>query len=31
MKTAVGLWIDHYKAIIVTVMDKGEERGLIIS
>jgi hypothetical protein len=31
MKTNVGLWIDHRKAIVVTVTDKGEEMGLIIS
>ena len=31
MKTKVGLWIDHGKAIVVTVTDKGEEMGLIIS
>jgi hypothetical protein len=31
MKTAVGLWIDHRKAIVVAVTDKGEEIGLIIS
>ena len=31
MKTKVGLWIDHRKATIVTVTDKGEEIGLIIS
>jgi hypothetical protein len=31
MKTKVGLWIDHRKAIIVAVTDKGEEMGLIIS
>jgi hypothetical protein len=31
MKTKVGLWIDHKKAIVVTVTDKGEEIGLIIS
>jgi hypothetical protein len=31
MKTRVGLWIDHRKATIVTVTDKGEEIGLIIS
>jgi hypothetical protein len=31
MKMTVGLWIDHRKAIIVTVTDKGEETGLIIS
>jgi hypothetical protein len=27
----VGLWIDHRKAIIVAVTEKGEEIGLIIS
>ena len=31
MKTKVGLWIDHGKAIVVTVTDKGEEIGLVIS
>ena len=31
MKTKVGLWIDHRKAIVVAVTDKGEETGLIIS
>ena len=31
MKTRVGLWIDHRKAIIVAVTDKGEETRLIIS
>ncbi|MHB8841875.1 MAG: hypothetical protein ACYC56_08845 [Candidatus Aquicultor sp.] len=31
MGTKVGLWIDHRKAIIVTVTDEGEEIGLIIS
>ena len=31
MSTSVGLWIDHRKAIIVAVTDKGEEIGLIIS
>jgi hypothetical protein len=31
MKTRVGLWIDHRKAIIVAVTDKGEEIRLIIS
>jgi hypothetical protein len=31
MRTKVGLWIDHRKAIVVTVTDKGEEIGLIIS
>jgi hypothetical protein len=31
MKTKVGLWIDHGKAIVVTVTDKGEEIGIIIS
>ncbi len=31
MRTKVGLWIDHRKAIIVAVTDKGEEIGLIVS
>ena len=31
MKTRVGLWIDHRKAIVVAVTDKGEEIRLIIS
>lgn len=31
MKTKAGLWIDHRKAIIVAVTDKGEETALIIS
>ena len=31
MRTKVGLWIDHRKAIVVAVTDKGEEMGLIIS
>jgi len=31
MKTRVGLWIDHRKAIIMTVTAKGEEMGLVIS
>jgi hypothetical protein len=31
MKTKVGLWIDHRKAVIVAVTDKGEETALIIS
>ena len=31
MRTNVGLWIDHRKAVIVAVTDKGEEIGLIIS
>ena len=31
MRAKVGLWIDHRKAIVVTVTDKGEEIGLIIS
>ena len=31
MRTRVGLWIDHRKAIIVAVTDEGEEIGLIIS
>jgi hypothetical protein len=31
MKTTVGLWIDHRKAVIVAVTDTGEEIKLIIS
>ena len=31
MKTTVGLWIDHRKAIIVAVTNKEEETKLIIS
>jgi hypothetical protein len=31
MRTKVGLWIDHRKAIVVTVTERGEEMGLIIS
>ena len=31
MKTTVGLWIDHRKAILVAVTNKGEETKLIIS
>lgn len=31
MKTKAGLWIDHRKAIVVAVTDKGEETKLIIS
>jgi hypothetical protein len=31
MRTKVGLWIDHRKALIVAVTDKGEEIKLVIS
>ena len=31
MRIRTGLWIDHRKAIIVSVTDKGEEMGLVIS
>ena len=31
MRTKVGLWIDHRKAIVVTVTDKGDETRLLIS
>ena len=31
MSTKVGLWIDHRKAIVVAVTDKGEETALVIS
>ncbi len=31
MKTNLGLWIDHRKAVIVTVSGKGEETSIIKS
>jgi hypothetical protein len=31
MKTTMGLWIDHRKAVIVSVSDKGEETSVIQS
>jgi len=31
MKRAVGLWIDHRKAVIVAVTDQGEAARLIVS
>jgi hypothetical protein len=31
MRTRVGLWIDHRKAVVVTVTDKGDDTTLIIS
>jgi hypothetical protein len=31
MKLKAGLWIDHRKAVIVVVTDKGEETKLVIS
>jgi hypothetical protein len=31
MKKGVGLWIDHKKAIVVALSDKGQEAGLVIS
>jgi len=31
MKAKVGLWIDHRKAIVVAVTDKGDETGIVIS
>ena len=31
MKRAVGLWIDHRKAVIVAVTDQGEATNLIVS
>ena len=31
MKKAVGLWIDHRKAVIVVVADRGETTSLIVS
>ena len=31
MRTGVGLWIDHRKAVIVAVTEKGDETALVIS
>ena len=31
MKTSMGLWIDHRKAVIVSVSGKGEETSVIES
>ena len=31
MGTKVGLWIDHKKAIVITITEKGEEIRQIIS
>src|SRR6476660_779941 len=31
MNTQMGVWIDHRKAIVVAVTDKGEETALLIS
>ena len=31
MKTQVGVWIDHRKAVIVAMTDTGEEIRLLIS
>jgi len=31
MKTTVGLWLDHRKAVIVAISDQGEATKLIIS
>ena len=31
MKKAVGLWIDHRKAVIVAVTDQGDTTSLIVS
>jgi hypothetical protein len=31
MNTQMGVWIDHRKAIVVAVTDKGEETALVIS
>jgi hypothetical protein len=31
MKTKVGLWIDHRKAVVVNLTTKGETMGLVIS
>jgi len=31
MRTGVGVWIDHKKAVIVAVTEKGDEAALVIS
>ena len=31
MKTRAGVWIDHKKAVIVTITDNVEETGIILS
>lgn len=31
MKNKAGLWIDHRKAVIVTITDKGDATALIVS
>ena len=31
MKSNMGLWIDHRKAVIVTVLDNGEKTSVIES
>jgi len=31
MKTKVGVWVDHRKAVIVAVTDTGDETGIVIS
>lgn len=31
MKTRVGLWIDHRKAVVVALTEKGGEMGLVLS
>ena len=31
MKTKIGVWIDHRKAVIVSVSDKGQETSVIES
>ena len=31
MRTKMGVWIDHRKAIIVSIADEGEETRLVIS
>ncbi len=31
MSTKVGLWIDHRKAVVVSITDSGQETGLILS
>jgi len=31
MRTGVGVWIDHKKAIIVAITEKGDEAALVVS
>jgi len=31
MRIRTGIWIDHRRAIVVSITDKGEEMGMVIS